>query len=84
MGRITTPTFRVEVLISGWRFAPFGGWDTRTAGRPSERNLEGYVRRFERSTLPGGANEHLGPTEVRSAVVIRQSTGDTVATFRRR
>jgi len=80
MGRSTTPTFRCEMNISRGSMTPLA-WDTKHAGRPSDATLKAFVEHFEASTRQGGVNAHLGPTVVWSAKVIRQSTGDTVASY---
>lgn len=90
MGRVVTPTFRVEFpraysVVDGNRWEQFawsgGRWDCKTSGRPTAASLARYVRELEDSTLPGGCNEHLGLTRVSHAQVIRQSTGETVAVY---
>lgn len=80
MGRSTTPTFRCEMKISSGHCTPMG-WDTKHAGRPSDATLKAHVEHFEASTKPGGVNDHIGATVVWSAKIIRQSTGETVATY---
>jgi hypothetical protein len=80
MGKSITPTFRVEMKLLG--SAPVVcSWPTKHVGRPSDTTLAQYVRDFENSTMPGGVNEHLGAEFVDSAVVIRQATGEVVATY---
>lgn len=85
MGRTTTPTFRVEindvVLATGNRNVAQMAWDTTRAGRPNDATLAEYVSRYEASTAPGGANDHLGVTVVTTARVIRQSTNEIVAAY---
>ena len=57
-------------------------WDTKHAGRPSDSTLKAWVEHFEASTKTGGCNAHLGATVVWSAKVVRQATGETVATYK--
>lgn len=75
-----TPTFRVELRVIGSHWTP-AAWPTKHAGRPSDATLAAYVASLEASTRPGGVNAHLGETVVRTAKVVRQSTGDVVATY---
>ena len=58
------------------------GWDTKHAGRPSDATLKAHVERFEASCQPGGVNSHIGPLVVWSAKIIRQSTGEVIATYK--
>lgn len=85
MGRSTTPTFRVEMsesgLTTGKRYRWQGAWNSKYSGRPSDKNLAAYVAAHEASTRSGGVNECLGPMKVNSAQVVRQSSGEVVATF---
>jgi hypothetical protein len=77
MGRSTTPKYAVEyrdvIVLRGDRRERVSltdtGWNVRESGRPTDENLERYVREFEDSTLPGGVNEHLGVTRVGSATI---------------
>lgn len=83
MGRSTTPTYRVEFQIAspariGW--TPMR-WDGKHLGRVSDANLAKMVKVYEDATKPGGVNAHLGETTIAAARVIRQATGDVVATF---
>lgn len=80
MGYTTTPTYRVEFTVAGSYWTP-SGWNVKRDGRPSEKALAAYVRTLEASTKPGGCNEHLGQTVIRSASIVRQSNGMTVATY---
>lgn len=80
MGYSTTPTFAVHFAIPGQRWTP-AAWNTKRDGRPSEATLARYIEALEASTAPGGCNAHLGKVTVTSARVVRQSTGETVATY---
>lgn len=75
-----TPTYRVELRLLGSHATP-AAWPTKHAGRPTDATLARYVADFEESTRPGGVNEHLGEEFVIGAEVVRQATGETVATF---
>jgi hypothetical protein len=88
MGRTSTPTYRVEIcgfslnLPRGIGIGPTF-W-TREMGRPTAENLEKILRHYQASTLPGGANAHLGPQPLPAhAVIVRQSDATTVAEFKR-
>jgi hypothetical protein len=86
MGRTVTPTFRIEGLArrisDGRRFPLYHAWPTKHAGRPTDATLAAYVEVAEAATLAGGVNAHLGAEQITEARVIRQSTGDVVATYR--
>lgn len=85
MGRSTTPTYRVEIRESGVntgkRYRWQGAWNSRYSGRPTDATLAEYIKKHEASTEPGGVNECLGRMKVDSACVIRQSTGEIVASY---
>lgn len=82
MGRISVPKYRLEKLDN------FRKWD-RCAwrGRPSRARLEKDLAAWNKSLVPGGANEHLirdlglGFCWV-AARVVRQSDGAVMATVR--
>lgn len=75
-----TPTYRVETHAKGVYMTP-AAWPTKHAGRPSDKTLAVYVADFEASCAHG-VNRHLGETVILSAKIVRQSTGETVATYR--
>lgn len=85
MGRSITPTFRLEGTAvgdaDGRRFPILQAWETKYAGRPSDATLAAHVKVAEAATLPGGVNAHLGAERITTARVVRQSTGEVVATF---
>jgi hypothetical protein len=86
MGRVVTPTFRLEVQVVGdyGRTGYATVWTAQAwRGRATVARLVDWVKGMEASTREGGVNAHLGETTIRSAEIIRQSTGDTVATYRR-
>ena len=75
-----TPTHRVEyfrVIANG---RPVHHTPSAFRGRASDARLAEYIKGLEDSTLPGGCNEHLGCTRSGAARIIRQATGETVAT----
>ncbi len=85
MGRSTTPPYRIEIVgKSGmpckmaWRLqAQYGipGY-----GKPTNANLAKWVAGFNESMQPGGANAHVNDP-VQTAKLVRQSSGETVATY---
>lgn len=82
MGRVVTPTYRVEVRMNVGSMTPFC-WDCRRDGRPTVKNLEAWRQKYNQSFQPGGVN---GPRKaddvilhISRAKVIRQSTGEVVA-----
>jgi hypothetical protein len=85
MGRIVTPTYRVEVFFTNGTFTS-AAWHTRSPygradGRPTEANLKRYCDALEQSSLPGGCNAHCGEIRISSANIIRQDTGRVVASY---
>lgn len=50
-------------------------------GTPNAANLGRYIEGFEASTRAGGPNAHLGTQTVVSARIVRQSTGEVLASF---
>jgi hypothetical protein len=82
MGTTRTPTFRVEAtsvrLRDGKRFHEvLLGW----RGTATDAKLAEWVETFDTATAPGGVNAHLGQHQTTRAKVVRQTTGETVATF---
>lgn len=89
MGRTHTPKYRVEIdghclnLPVGIGIGPTF-WNTREMGRPTAANLEKVLRQYQESTLPGGANEHLGEQPLpRQARIVDQFTDEVKAEWRR-
>jgi hypothetical protein len=74
------PTFVVYMTVSGYYYSP-AAWPTKYADRPSDATLAEYVRGHEAACEPGGVNAHLGPQHVTEARVVRQATGETVASY---
>lgn len=88
MGRSTTPTFRIDLTVRHAKNEVAVAWTSQSwsvafAGRPTAENLQRWVGRTEGSTSPGGCNEHLGVTIIKTAVVTRQKDSVVVATFER-
>ncbi len=54
-------------------------WQSKYCGKPNDANLAKHIDHLSKSFLPGGVNEHCGPTKIVSAEVIRQSTGEVLA-----
>jgi len=61
------------------------GWPTKDAGRPSNANLEKFVKHLEESMKPGGANEHLADFNIKylKATIQVNGTDYVVATWER-
>jgi hypothetical protein len=82
MGHSTTPTYRVEVNAN----RPMGmfGWNGRQDGAATEANLEKWRQSYNTSFQVGGVNGPINDGDIivhiSSARLIRQSTGETVAT----
>lgn len=83
MGRSYQPKYRVEakVVTKGQRYTDRAGWDYKECGTPSDAALAAYCTSMDESTLPGGANEHLGPQETVFAQVVNQDTYEVVARY---
>jgi hypothetical protein len=83
MGRITTPTYRLEITDHTGEFGmtPMA-WRVRDGGKPTTENIDKWVTAFEASLLTH--NKHLGIFSIKSARIVRQSTGDVVAEWQRR
>jgi len=72
-GRAWTP--------SEWRTRPQG--QIQADGKPTTENLRKHCEHYERSTQPGGCNSHLGATQILSARIVDQNTGETVASYQK-
>lgn len=83
MGRSYTPEFVVKITAgsSGKDYTPMA-WNVRSSGKPTDKSLAAWVEAYEKSTLPGGANAHLGPDVVWSAEIVCQFTGEVVACYK--
>lgn len=84
--RSTTTKYRVEYTSATWHMSPtcwlISSRDQRHAdGRPTETNLRRHVEALEASTRPGGANAHLGALNIRTARLVDQDTGETIARY---
>ena len=82
---MSTPTFRVEFTATGPGYYTPQAWPTKDLGRPTDFTLASWVNHFEWSTQEGGVNTHLADGAegivILTATVIRQSTGEEVATY---
>ena len=64
MGTSRTPKYIVQLHTPGFYNTP-SEWSVRGlyggkgCGKPTDANLAKYVEQFEKSMLPGGANDHL-------------------------
>lgn len=83
MGRIVTPTYRVETA-SNIHGLQLSGWDCKRNGRPSDTRAENYRTTMNQRFLPGGVN--FGISEASGVIVhlsevriVRQSSGEVVA-----
>lgn len=80
MGRVTTPTFFVRMVVSRGSLTP-EAWRTNLYGKPTEANLAKFVRELEASFEPGGANDHIQPMKVLSAQILRSADRCVVASM---
>ena len=82
MGRITTPTYRVETTLNKGSMTPFA-WHGKQDGRATQKNLEawriGYNKSFQTGGVNGPRNGSDTIVHISSARLIRQSTGEVVA-----
>lgn len=83
MGRVVTPTFRVELETTHGR--EVNAWHGRA---PSVTRLREYCERTEESYKPNGCNAHVAKAfphlpvyAIHKARVIRQATGAPVAFY---
>lgn len=83
MGRSTTPTFRLDIVLSSGHIATPSTWRVKRQyklsgyGKPTSDNLKKWVRAFEESTRTG-ANKHLGPETILYAKISRNCSGGEV------
>jgi hypothetical protein len=61
--------------VSGKRFN-YPGY-----GKPTAENLAKYVAVSEAATHKGGCNERVGATTILKAEIVRQSTGEILASY---
>lgn len=83
MGRVVTPTYRVEYRVNSG-YHTLQCWDSKSYGRATEANLEKWRQALNKSFAPGGVNYHVSEdngvvVHVSSAKIIRQSTNEVVA-----
>lgn len=86
MSRHSTPAFRlVFTSATNALGRPIGmtaqGWTVKTNGRPTAASLAKYIAALEASSLPGGCNAHCGAMYVNRASLVRQASGEVVATY---
>lgn len=76
---------KIETVLSrqGKSFYHPFEWRVKDSGKPTESNLDEWVRVFENSCLPGGCNQHLGVDPVLSAKIIDQRKGSLLCTWNR-
>lgn len=82
MGKVRTPTFRIESRWFGRQVSNME-WKTKEYGRPTTENIDRYVTTMEESMKPGGVNAHLGFSPILEVQIVRQSTGEVVASWER-
>lgn len=93
MARSITPTFRIEHRVSGSRPMAMtnSGWRSRKSGpfpgygRPTEKNLQAYIAKFNASLEPGECNAHVRDSDPEykliAARIVRQEDGEVVASI---
>jgi hypothetical protein len=67
-----TPNYVVDVTLSGNIVSDPMEWKS-SYGKPTEENLKEFVRRINKSVMPGGVNEHLGEDHIITKAVIRKN-----------
>lgn len=89
MSNTRSVTLVVKMVLDRGAVTPME-WRTRAKptcptshGKPTDLNLAAHVAVFEASTAPGGVNAHIGATKVVSAQIVRQSTNETLASYKR-
>lgn len=73
MGRIIVPKYRLELIekaINGHTYPAIQSW----RGLVSMKRLIKYINSFEKSTMKGGVNSHIGPRKIIQAKIINQKT----------
>lgn len=84
MGRIVTPTYRVEYRDNSQpQWKPMI-WDCKLYGRPTMANLEAWRQGYNRSFGPDGHNWHVSQAvgyviHINRARIIRQKSGEIMA-----
>ena len=85
MGKIITPTYRVEYRSNSCdRRNPDGRRSMCWSGRATQARLEQWRRDYNQSFNLGGVNFHISEAQgfvehISSARIVRQSTGEVVA-----
>jgi len=85
MRRSTTPKYVISTLdVSG--LTSIMEWNCKRYGRPTEANIEIFIKRFNQSLQSGRINAHLGSKAIVSKGTIYKNTiapRQEVATFRK-
>lgn len=87
MGKITTPTYRIEVscisFLNKRREIHSFAWDCSKEGRPTSANIQKWIAGFNKSLEIGGSNQHLNGTQspYNNGTIYRQKTGTKVAEY---
>ena len=86
MGRVITPTYRVEYTSNDRGLDKSMCWDCKRYGRPSLKNLESWREAYNKSFERGGVNEHVSDAagfviRIFNARIVRQATGEVVVDF---
>ena len=89
----TTPTFRIEHRTTGTNLATMtnSAWKSSTRGpypgygRPTTKNLQAYIAKFNGSMEPGECNAHLRDSDPEwkliGARIVRQENDEVVASI---
>ena len=83
MGRVYTPTYRVEAASNVPGLTIFG-WCCRTNGRATDKNADRWRKGMNQSFQPGGNNWHVSKANgvvphLHEVRIVRQRTGEVVA-----
>jgi hypothetical protein len=83
MGRTITPKYIVKVRHSDGVASTDSCWNSKQAGRPTEKNLAAWVAKYHESLKPGGCNEHVTAAygvnaQLRYAAILRNDGGSEI------
>ena len=91
MGRSYMPTYRVEYHDNPFMPPVLGagtsmGWDCKSWGRPTKKNLKAWRNKMYESMKVGGCNEHVSKAcgfvpLISKARIVRQACNTVVAEF---
>lgn len=83
MGKTHTPKYRLETREQGKTLMrSYMSWYVKEYGTASDKNLELWLRSFNKSLESGGINEHVGiNARVSEAKIVNQKTGVCVAHY---